>query len=272
MRAVRIAQCVFVAALPVLFGRNLFQSAPAPRAAGPHTSGTCETPAPGPEGRSNLALRSGLGVTVITPTDYRAERRYGLLVLYPPAGFSRPASERFYDLTGEATAAGFIVAMSDPIPLSARAIHLQSEVAGEVRRRWCIDPHRVVFAGHSDGGSISQGTLLRGGPDALRPTAVIASGAGIRAEDLVAESCPPPVAITVLHSVRDERFPGYGEGVARWWARCFACEALPASAALGTCVEARHCTPGSSVRLCRGGEAHSQRPQGFTEQLLRVLR
>lgn len=270
-RVVRFAPWLLLTALVALFGRSLLTQNPEPRAAGPQSSGPCEVPAPGPAGRSAFTTASGLGVTVITPTDYRPDSRYGLLVLFPPAGFSRVASERFYGVTAEATGAGFVVAASDALPLSRRAVQVQAEVAAETLRGWCIDPGRVVFAGHSDGGALSQGVVLRGAREAVRPAAILASGAGIREEDLAAEHCPPALAVTILHSAADERFPGYGPGVARWWAGCFSCGPLPAIPEQGACVDAPQCADRGAVRYCEGGEAHSRRPEAFIETLRRLL-
>jgi polyhydroxybutyrate depolymerase len=268
---VRLLPWLVPAALIAYFGRIAFETAPEPAAAGPQSSGRCDAPAPGPPGRSAMTTPSGLAVSVVTPSDYAADARYGLLVLYPPAGFSRAASERFYGVTARATGAGFVVAMSDALPLSRRAIAVQAEVAAEVRQRWCIDPGRIVFAGHSDGGALAQGVVLRGGPDTARPVAVLSSAAGIRPEDLAAESCPPPLAVTILHSAADERFPGYGAGVAAWWARCLKCEVPPRVAVPGTCAEAMRCAPNGMVRHCEGSETHSQRPRAFVDELLTSL-
>ena len=270
-RLARAAPWLLLLSLAILFGRTLVQPAPEARPAGPQSAGACEAPAPGPAGRSETSTPRGLGISVVTPTDYRADRRYGLLVLFPPAGFAPSAAERFYEVTAAATAAGFVVALSAPLPLSAIAVQRQAEVAATVAGRWCIDPQRVVFAGHSDGGSLSQGVLLRHATETVRPTAIVASGAGIRAEDLASETCPAPLSVTILHSGRDEHFPGYGEGAARWWARCFSCAPLPAHIASDTCSVASHCAPGARVEFCAGTESHARRPARFTERLQAVL-
>ena len=270
-RLARAAPWLLALSLAILFGRTLLQPAPEARPAGPQSAGVCEAAAPGPAGRSETSTPRGLGISVVTPTDYRADRRYGLLVLFPPAGFAPSAAERFYGVTAAATAAGFVVALSAPLPLSAIAVQRQAEVAATVAGRWCIDPRRVVFAGHSDGGSLSQGVLLRHATETVRPTAILASGAGIRAEDLARETCPAPLSVTILHSGRDEHFPGYGEGAAHWWARCFSCAPLPARITSDTCSVARHCAPGARVEFCAGTESHATRPARFTERLQAVL-
>jgi len=258
-------------ALAILFGRILLQPAPTASPAGPQSAGVCAGPAPGPAGRSETRTFHGLGITIITPTDYHADQRYGLLVLFPPAGFAPSAAERFYDVTAAATAAGFVVAVSAPLPLSAAAVRRQSEVAAAVAGRWCIDTRRVVFAGHSDGGSLAQGVVLRHADGDVRPAAIVSSAAGIRAEDLARETCPAPLSVSILHSRGDEHFPDYGEGAARWWARCFSCEPLPAAIDADTCRVASRCAPGARLEFCAGSEGHATRPARFAERLLAAL-
>jgi polyhydroxybutyrate depolymerase len=270
-RAARLAPWLLALALAILFGRTLLRPPPAASPAGPQSAGVCAAPAPGPAGRSETSTPLGLGVTVITPTDYRADLRYGLLVLFPPAGFAPSAAERFYDVTAAATAAGFVVALSAPLPLSAAAVRRQSEVAATVAARWCIDTRRVVFAGHSDGGALAQGVVLRGVAEGIQPAAIVSSGAGIRAEDLSRETCPAPLSVSILHSRGDEHFPDYGEGAARWWASCFSCEPLPAATGADTCRVASRCAPGARVEFCAGTESHATRPPRFAERLQAAL-
>jgi len=270
-RVARAAPWLLVLSLAILFGRTLLQPSPEARPAGPQSAGLCEAPAPGPAGRSETSTPHGLEISVVTPTDYRADRRYGLLVLFPPAGFAPSAAERFYDVTATATAAGFVVALSAPLPLSASAIRRQSEVAAAVAGRWCIDTRRVVYAGHSDGGSLAQGAVLRRTVQGVRPAAIVSSAAGIRAEDLARETCPAPLSVSILHSRGDEHFPDYGEGAARWWASCFSCEPLPAATGADTCRVASRCAPGARVEFCAGTESHATRPPRFAERLQAAL-
>lgn len=210
-------------------------------------------PGHGQPGRNEIKTPEGLASKVVAPANYDEGRAWGLIVAFPPAGFSGAAAERYYGLTEEATARGWIVAYPDALPLSKRALDVQAGVAVAVAARWCVSPARVVLLGHSDGGSLAQGVALRG---TLRPSAIVSSGAGIRGEDLIPESCPPPLAVTVLHSPKDERFPAWGEGTARWWAACFGCAPPPPGAG---CVAAPGCRAGRVV-LCRHEGAHASRP------------
>ncbi len=270
-RICRYGAALLLIAVATAFLPGLLRSLPAAGSAGAQSGATCAEPLSGARGRQELTTSRGLDVAVITPTDYDGQHRYGLLFMLPPAGFSRAASERFYQLTREATAAGYIVAFSNSVPLSTQAIRVQGEAVAELRRRWCIDSDRIILAGHSDGGSLAQGVLLRQAASEHWPAAILASAAGIRKDDLAQEICPAPVTVTILHSVTDERFADYGMGVAQWWARCFACEALPVPPGPGKCSDARQCTGRAGVRYCETTEAHSHYPTQFAEQLRPLL-
>ena len=117
----------------------------------------------------------GLRFTVVAPRNYQPQMQHGLLVVFPPAGLTRDGAERFYGLTSQANEHGFVVVYSDAIPLSTQALKLQSEVAPWVMARWCIDPHRLVFAGHSDGGSISTGLAVRSTHGSVNPSHLVIS-------------------------------------------------------------------------------------------------
>lgn len=233
------------------------QAEPKARAVPAPPSDICRTrPGHGQPGRGSITTPDGLAARVVAPANYVPDRAWGLIVAYPPAGFSGAAAERWYGLTEQATARGWIVAYPDALPLSRRAVDLQAGVPAAVAAQWCVHPQRVVLLGHSDGGSLAQGVVLRSG---LRPLAVVASGAGIRGTDLDPETCPPPTAVTVVHSARDERFPGWGEDTARWWAGCFGCAAPPPG---DGCVAAPGCHAGRVV-LCRHTGAHAQLPDAL---------
>ena len=179
----------------------------------------------GPAGASD-DQRSGrkIAYSVRTPANYDATLGHPLLIVYAPAGFDPKATERHADITTAATAAGFIVAYSEHRPLGLRAFAAIAEISTEVSGRWCVDPTRVVYAGHSDGATTAMAVTFLGkaNPPAA---AVIASAAGIRHQDLQAYPCPRPTRILVAHSRDDTHFPPaeFGAGAARWWAACNRC-------------------------------------------------
>lgn len=269
-RLVRYGAALLALALAWVFLVPMFRPLPAAGRAGMQSGASCDGPT-GASGRHEFTTRRGLKVSVVTPADYDRVHRYGLLVVLPPAGFSAAASERFYRLTRAATEAGYVVSFSQAVPLSAQAIQLQREAVAEVRQRWCIDPRRILLAGHSDGGSLAHGIVLRAPAGEPPAAAILASAAGVTQADLAHERCPAAFAVTLLHAATDERFPDYGRGVAQWWARCFGCAEMPATAAQGSCVDARQCRAGGAVRYCETADAHSQYPAQFGAQLVSLL-
>ncbi|MFM8464622.1 MAG: hypothetical protein ACKOA0_11095, partial [Burkholderiaceae bacterium] len=90
-------------------------------------------------------------------------------------------------------------------------------------------------------------------------------------QDLAIEHCPSPRRVTLLHPAHDERFPGYGWGVAQWWAKCFACMPMMNEPSAGQCIEAQACAVSSSVRFCKTSVSHAQYPPELGEQLHQVM-
>lgn len=254
-----------------LFWPGRDSPSPEASAAGDRRGDECTQVRTGAAGRHVMTTQRGLGYVVITPTDYSAKYRYGLLVLFPPAGYSRHAAERFYRITQRATAAGYVVALSDALPLSSHAMRAQADVVNEVAERWCVDAARVVLAGHSDGGLMAQGTVIKSYLPATMTVHVVSSAAGIQQQDLAIEHCPSPRRVTLLHPAHDERFPGYGWGVAQWWAKCFACMPMMNEPSAGQCIEAQACAVSSSVRFCKTSVSHAQYPPELGEQLHQVM-
>jgi polyhydroxybutyrate depolymerase len=224
---------------------------------------------PGAPGASDdLRTPQGLAISVRTPTNYDARRAQPLLVVFPPAGFGRSAAERYYGLTEAATRQGWIVAYPAAVPLSRRALTLHRTVASTVIRHWCIDPQRVAYLGHSDGATIAEGLLLRARDLEPYPSHVLASAAGLRGRDFDAETCPRPLELTLVHSRRDEHFPGYGRQAAQWWAACFACPGrLPSAEQMPAddCADLGPCAAGGRVRYCEADEAHATWPRAAAD-------
>lgn len=222
-------------------------------------TGDCPLGLRGTAGRhTDLQTISGLRFSVVAPRNYQGTQRYGLLMMFPPAGFSNASAERFYQLTAQANAHGYVVVYSAAIPLSRRALLMQHEVVPQVMATWCIDPSRMVFAGHSDGGSVTTGLTVREKDQALQPSSIVISAAGITAEDLQQEHCPAPLSVTLLHNPDDELFPGYGQGTAKWWGQCMQCSNAVSVEATGCHI--RQCSAGKILRHCVTTESHSNWP------------
>lgn len=205
----------------------------------------------------DLHTPSGLRYSVIAPSNYEPTHRYGLLMMFPPAGFSNETSERYYKLTEQAHRQGYVVVFSSAVPLSSRALRMQTEVVPAVTATWCIDEQRVVLAGHSDGGSVTTGLTVR---SSVLPTPrnIVVSAAGITAEDLQQEPCPRPLNVTVLHSPKDDLFPGYGAGTVKWWAQCMQCTEEVHTEVSGCQVQ--RCGQGNVLRYCVTTEPHVKWP------------
>jgi polyhydroxybutyrate depolymerase len=223
----------------------------------------------GSAGSTNaLQTSAGLLFSVRTPRNYDPTRAHPLLVVLAPAGFNRFRSERYANLTTTATGAGFVVAYADHARLALGTFTQQGEIPAIVAARWCIDPARIAFAGHSDGGSSTAAVAFLG-KSSPAPAAIVVSGAGIRKQDIAQHACPGPLAVLVLHSRNDTRFPlpEFGAGPAQWWADCNGCAS---SAPSGSCVEFSGCRAGGRVRYCELASTHEEWPAAEHE-ILRFL-
>jgi len=218
----------------------------------------------------SLVTIDRLPVSVRTPRDYDPTRAYPLLVVYPPAGLGRYASEQFYGLTREATRQGFIVAYSDHVHLSRAAVRVQARAIEAVTSRWCIDASNIVLVGHSDGGTVAQGIALLGPGTRMPVRGFVASAAGVRGSELAAAGCPAPVDALIVHERTDDRSPGYGREAATFWAGCAGCSAEPEVHDDG-CSEYRACQVGKRIRYCEIRERHGGRP-AVTDAVLRFAK
>ena len=223
------------------------------------TTGLCAQALRGQAGRSaELKTPNGLRYSVVAPSNYQANKQHGLLMMFPPAGFDHEMAEHYYQMTTQANSQGYVVVYSASIPLSARALRLQNEVVPQVLANWCIDPQRIVYAGHSDGGTLSTGLAVRAQAQDPAPRSIVASAAGITQEDLQQEQCPAPLNVTVLHNPKDNLFPGFGEGAVKWWGQCMQCAEPAQTEATGCTV--RQCTQGKVLRHCVTPEPHVKFP------------
>jgi polyhydroxybutyrate depolymerase len=214
-------------------------------------------PAPAPNQSDEETTARGVKFSVRAPANYNAAYAHPLLVVYAPAGYGHHASERYYAMTRAATAAGFIVAYAQHARLSPQAIDALGALPAQLARKWCVDAKRVYFLGHSDGGSASMGVTFMG-KSAPAPEAIVASGAGINGADLARYRCPAPTRITLMHSAQDERFPGFGEQVIAWWARCNGCYARAAAPDGEGCYAYESCA--AATRFCPTQGKHARWP------------
>lgn len=229
--------------------------------------------APCPGGRGAVAdhrprkTPAGIRFNVTTPANYRPDVAHPLLVVWAPSGLNEWLSERFTGLTGPATARGFVVVHVRSVPLGQRALRALAEVPGAVLGEWCVDPRRIAYTGHSDGGTVSNALAVLPGVEP-RPAAIAPSAMGMQGADLQDYACPPPLPVMLMHNLGDDHFPDYGVGVAQWWAACNRCAATRARSAHPHCEAFADCA--APTLLCRAPGNHAHWP-GFEHDLLSFL-
>lgn len=203
-------------------------------------------------------ISDGIAYSVRTPANYDATLGHPLIVVYAPGGYHRYQSEKYANLTTEATARGFVIAYVDHAPLRLGSFDILGKVPNDISVDWCIDKNRIYLTGHSDGGLSSEAvSFLRTSP--LQITAIVASGAGIRDLDLASYPCPKVTATMIIHSKTDELFPPprYGLGAANWWAACNKCQSKFLSLPEEGCIELKDCASAGQTKLCSTNLKHS---------------
>ncbi|MGH6867507.1 MAG: hypothetical protein ACREDA_01265, partial [Methylocella sp.] len=166
----------------------------------------------------------------------------------------------FYGLTTEATQRGFIVAYSDHLSLSPTAVLRQAKVAATVASFFCVDEASIAYLGHSDGGAMAEGIPGYVHKASAAPHSIVASAAGIAAEDLATMTCQSIPAVLIVHSRTDERFPGFGRGAAAYWGRCAACAPANLNALADGCRDFSECAGGRRVTYCETSLPHKRWP------------
>lgn len=214
-----------------------------------------------------LVTPAGMHFSVTTPRNYRPDFAHPLLVVWAPAGFSEGFAERFTGLTGSATDHGFVVVYSRSVPLGEKALRALAQIPGAVMARWCIDPARVAYTGHSDGGTLSNVLAVLPGLD-QHPAVIAPSAMGMQKQDMAAFACPPPTPVMLMHNLDDEHFPDYGVGVASWWAACNGCSAKREASAFPGCEAFSGCT--APTLLCRAAGGHAYWP-GFEHRVIEFI-
>lgn len=213
-----------------------------------------------------LVTAAGLHVRVRAPANHRPTAPHPLLVVYAAAGMTPSASERWTGFTPVATAAGWLVAYAQHVRPSRAALRRLGAVPATVAAHYCVDPARVVVAGHSDGGTTATALSVEG---TLAPRALVASAAGFRGEDLAGFACPAPLPVLVHHGARDRLFPGWGRETAAWWAGCNGCAPAAAQPLPGTCLHYAGCA--APVHYCEGDHGHATWPPSAAGDILDFL-
>ncbi len=212
----------------------------------------------------------GLTIAVRAPANYVATRQHPLIMVYAPAGFGPKGSERFADdLTMLATLNGFVIAYVGHIPMTPSNLDRLASAHRLVTALWCTDPSRIFDLGHSDGGSVAAGLRLIA-PASFVAAGSVVSAAGIRGQDLKGYECPAPRPIMIIHSKRDELFPGFGQETAAWWAACHQCQPDLGPPRSDGCRSFAGCAPGADTLMCETDDAHAEWP-ALTQSMLAFL-
>ena len=209
---------------------------------------------------------NGIRFSVRTPVNYDSTIPHPLLLVYPGAGQSRFATERFTGFTFGATAAGFIVAYPDHRSLSLKTLDEFATIPVSIAAKWCIDGERIYLTGHSDGGTAASAIAFRE-DDGFSPSAIAPSAAGLSASHLEEIDCPAPLPVMVLHNSGDRLFPDFGAQAASWWAACNRCDPGSRQQLSETCFEYAKCPQNASVRYCEESGGHRKWPAKNDEVL-----
>lgn len=209
---------------------------------------------------------AGATYNVRTPTNYDKRYAHPLVVVYAPAGTSARKSERHVHLTQEATQAGFIIAYANRLRMSLSAIEKLSTIPKDIQEKWCVDPTRIYFTGHSDGGTITNAlTFLPNSKS--KPTAIAPSAAGMDAASLKQYACPTPLPVMVFHNKDDSHFKDFGQQAADWWANCNQCSNKKSKPDQFGCQSYKSCPESSKTFYCEGLGSHSAWPNKNTTLL-----
>lgn len=203
---------------------------------------------------------AGAQYNLRTPSNYNASIAHPLIVVFAPAGTSARRSERYVHLTTQATSAGFIIAYAKNIRLSLKAIDKLATIPSDIQKQWCIDPARIYYTGHSDGGTLSNAlTFLPTAP--TKPAAIAPSASGINGDSFKAYDCPTPLPVMVFHNTNDTHFEGFGKQSADWWANCNQCSPQLDVADKNGCRAYKDCpSTAAQTYYCEGPGSHEDWP------------
>jgi len=212
----------------------------------------------GASGQSGVPVTAGATMNVVTPPGYDPAVGSPLIVAYSGAGGSADYNEMWFGIGPNASSGGYVVAYVDHLDPATQLMDAAG-VPAQVAAQWCIDPKRMYCLGHSDGGTMCEGSAINGLVDWA---AIVASASGVNQSALQGVACPiKPLAELNMHSTGDELFPvsgGYGAYVASWVANCNRCQ--PAGAPTNGCVPYTGCSGIVEVLYCQGSAAHGYWP------------
>jgi len=221
---------------------------------------SCLTDKPGSVGHSeDNKTELGISYNLRTPANYKPSVAHPLIVVFAPAGTSARKSERHTHLTKEATEAGFIISYANNKRLSLKVLKQLSSLSKDIQEKWCINPNRIYYTGHSDGGTISNALTFLPDLD-TKPTAIAPSAAGMDKKSLEQYSCPKPLPVMVFHNTDDSHFEGYGKQAADWWANCNQCNNELSPADVNGCRSYNNCPTGAKTYYCEGPGSHADWP------------
>lgn len=207
----------------------------------------------------DIDTKAGATYNLRTPSNYNKTLEHPLIVVYAPAGTSSSKSERHTHLTKKATEAGFIIAYAKNLRMSVKAIEKLGSIPTDIQQKWCIDPNRIYYTGHSDGGTIANALTFL--PEITnKPTAIAPSAAGMDAESLKQYACPSPLPVMVFHNADDSHFEGFGKQAADWWASCNKCSPELTAPDEHGCSTYKNCPTSSKTLYCEGQGGHSTWP------------
>ncbi len=193
----------------------------------------------GGEGGSQTTVGGDRPVEVYVPTGYSADKPAPLVILLHGYGVTGAIQELYFQLQPMAEKYGFLYAHPDGTVDSKGdqfwnatdaccdldhtgvddSAYLDSLIQ-EIKGRWSIDPKRVFFVGHSNGGFMT----YRMACDHAEEIAAIVSLAGAMWEDITKCAAKEPVSVLQIHGTVDDEvdyngnafYPGAATTVADW--------------------------------------------------------
>ena len=233
----------------------------------------CDSPLPAkgteiPATGKKMKTAGDISFFVKVPANYNPNIAHPLLVLYAPGGQSAPQTDRYYKISAQATARGFIVAVARDRRPAIETLEDLGSIPDLVAQNFCINKKRVFATGHSNGGLVSNAVAFL--PKLHNKfTAIAPSAGGIRKQDIEKYKCPNPMSVMVHHNTGDTYFPRpeHGRGVAEYWAKCNGCNPASKPTNINGCVTYPGCKSGVTTLYCEGPGGHSRWPDKNKEIL-----